>query len=348
MINVRYIIDILPSISEDLNRIVTSGKYQTVQDFIRVAIENQVYLESQEIQGLDSAPSTTAGNTVVTLTSQRKKSSDFLHLRPGMSRARTVPISNCERPSYIWGQYNKFLPVKVVTRVAANLLVEHGTELLPLSELQETAADAARELGKMLQRSDVAMGRKRGAILSAALPVGREQEKAKRRFETQFVGYIVKNRMEGAAPTLKFVEVRRDTNGSTSIGLTDFGLKFATISNPVLDGTTFETPLSEEEGEFLLRHISNELPEEAKMMQYILTKIREGVDTPEALNKGLGTDFLNDGWQDNEIIAMRSGLVSRLSELGLLTRQKEGVNVTYALTTRGEEYLTSALTREVP
>jgi hypothetical protein len=240
------------------------------------------------------------------------------------------------------------LPVKVVTRVAANLLVEHGTELLPLSELQETAADAARELGKMLQRSDVAMGRKRGAILSAALPVGREQEKAKRRFETQFVGYIVKNRMEGAAPTLKFVEVRRDTNGSTSIGLTDFGLKFATISNPVLDGTTFETPLSEEEGEFLLRHISNELPEEAKMMQYILTKIREGVDTPEALNKGLGTDFLNDGWQDNEIIAMRSGLVSRLSELGLLTRQKEGVNVTYALTTRGEEYLTSALTREVP
>jgi len=36
---------------------------------------------------------------------------------------------------------------------------------------------------------------------------------------------------------------------------------------------------------------------------------------------------------------MRAGVVSRISELGLLDRKKHGVKVTYELTKLGEEYL---------
>lgn len=341
----RYIIDISPQMAEEVAKVVNSGKYKAVQDFVRAAIENQVYLETQDPEL--SSEFLKPHSPIRQASSSGGNIAEILALRHGALQAKTVPVSDLERPKYLWGQYNRFLPVKIVTRVAANLLEQRGSETLLLTELQEYAAEAAREFGKIVERSDRQAGRKRGTILSAGLPIGREQEKSKNRFKMQFVGHIVKDRMEGASPALKFIEIKSDSSSSKSAyaGITDFGLKFASFSNPILDAASFETPFSPEEVDFLLDHISKEVPEEAKLMQYILNKVKEGTATPDGLNQTLHLDRLRS-WKHNEVITMRAGLVSRLSELGLLTRQKFGVMVKYLLTDLGEKYLAANLTQE--
>jgi Arc/MetJ-type ribon-helix-helix transcriptional regulator len=341
----RYIIDISPQLAEQLGGIVSSGKYRTVQDFVKVAVENQLYLESKGSQELGLVSELSTPKDSEMKRSSRDSTSDVLRLPHALSQIKTIAVSGVERPKYLWGQYNRFLPVKVVTRVAANLLAERDSETVPLAELQEVAAEAARQFGKVVERSDRLAGRKRGTILSAGLPVGKEEEKAKARFKTQFVGSIVKNRMEGASPALKFIEMKRDSSRSAWAGITDFGLKFASLSNPVLDNNRSESPFSHEEVGYLLDHIWKEVPQEANLMQYILERVKEGIATPEELNQKLHYDRLRD-WKHNEVITMRAGLVSRLSELGLLTRQKFGVNVKYLLTDIGEKYRTASVAQQ--
>lgn len=60
--------------------------------------------------------------------------------------------------------------------------------------------------------------------------------------------------------------------------------------------------------------------------------------TPEGLNERMKEFHLK--WNEGEATSMRSGVVSRMSELGLLNRTKDGVKVTYGLTQHGEEFLT--------
>jgi hypothetical protein len=336
----RYIIDITPELGEEVELCIRSGKYRNVQDFVTAALRNQVYLESPTAvsSGLSQEDRTIATRSV-------GNTPDMTALRSDISQAKTVALTASSRPDFIWGQYNKLFPVKIVTRVAANLAINRATDFIALTELQDEAADLAREVGKIIEQNDKQSGRKRGNIFSAGLPIGKRVEKAKTRFKTQFVGYLSRERMEGAAPALKFLELKKGSSGLAYAGLTNLGLKFAAIRNPILDAGEFDAPFSTEEVNFLLDHISANLPQEAELMRYILSEVAEGIATPEELNRGLD-ERLHD-WKHNEVVTMRAGLVSRLSELGLLTRKKDGVKVTYFVTELGQKFLNMGARREV-
>jgi hypothetical protein len=227
--------------------------------------------------------------------------------------------------------------------VASNLVKRYSTDHIPLAELHETCAQIARELGKDLERKDRQLGRKRGTIIAAGFPIGRDQNKSTLRFSNQFVGYLAKqpepklDRIEGAAPVLKFIELERDENNSVTASMTAFGVKFASLTNPVIDLKNYANALSEEEVMFILEHIASQLPTEAKLIHLVLTAVKEGIATPERLNDKVGK--FNPDWKEGEASTMRSGIVSRIRELGLLTAEKDGVKVTYKLTKSGGEYL---------
>jgi len=323
-----------------MNKQVHSGRYKSPQDFIIAAIQNQVYIESQETVETDSevlkSQEYSAPPSFSFAAPMTKKVAIQL-LSSDVAQVKTVPLKDFQRPSFLWGQYNRFFPVKIVTRVAANLAREYSAEYVLLGELQEKSAQIARELGKVIERKDKQLGRKRGTIISAGLPIGRDQDKAKSRFKNQFVGYMAGNRIEGAAPALKFLDMMKDEKNSVLAGITDFGLRFASLSNPVIDLEDYSAALSAEEVEFLLDHIASEVLGEAKLIRLILTGVREGVATPEELNDRVKT--YSSDWKRNEVVMMRSGVVSRMSELGLLERRKDGVKVTYLLTDLGQKYL---------
>jgi hypothetical protein len=340
----RYIVDVPPELAERMNEQVRSGRYKSPQDFLITAIHNQVYLESQEVAEIVSDTSSSASASSVpsgvsaSSSGRLSRTLAIQLLSPEVTSMKAVPLSNFERPSVLWGQYNRFFPIKIVTRVCANLVKESSSGYIFLTELQERSADIARELGRTIQRKDKQFGRKRGTIISAGLPVGSDVDKAKWRFKNQFVGHVAGRRIEGAAPTLKFLTMIHDEKNATLVGLTDFGVKFASLSNPILDNEDYSLALSSEEEEFLLDHIASEVPREADLMKLVLTNVKKGVASPEELNERVKTYFSD--WKMNEVIMMRAGVTSRMGELGLVTRRKNGVKVTYLLTDLGEKYLT--------
>lgn len=336
----RYILDLSAELAAAIDEQIRSGRYKSPQHFMITAIHNQVYIESQETTNLQAevigqpeSPSSIAPVSVPRFAGISRN--DLLSR--DVSGAKTVHLVTADRPSRLWGQYNRFFPVKVAVRVAANLAKKSSNGYMPLGELQETSAQIARELGKEIERRDKALGRKRGTIISAGLPLGKALDKTMARFKNQFVGYMAGNRIEGATPALKFLDIARDERNLVVAGVTNDGLDFASLPNPILDSADYSSSLSQPEVEFLLKHIAKEVPKEAELMKVILAAIKHGVDTPEALNERVG-EFLRD-WKRNEVIMMRAGLVSRMSELDLLDREKAGVKVTYVLTEKGEKYL---------
>jgi len=345
---VRYILDIPPELVEKINEYLRSKKYNSLHDFLTAAIQNQVYYESREDESGHEVPVMTSSSTT---TASVVNAIHLLQLSPRLSEVKVVPMSDLPRHDYLWGQYNRLFPVKIVTRVASNLLRISGSEQIPLLELQEKSAEIARDLGKDIARKERSMGRKRGEIISAALPIGRKQDKTESRFKNQFVGYVAKIkvegehtpafRVEGAAPTLKFLSFSLDEKNTVNVGITDPGLKFSILPNPVIELQNYSAPFSPEEIEFLLEHIASEIPREAMLIRLILSGVNEGIATPEGLNERMKSFKKENGreWKGNEAITMRVGVVSRVSELGLLGRKKDGVRVTYELTDLGEKYL---------
>lgn len=332
----KYVVDIPPELADEVNRQVKSGKYKSPQDFMLAAIQNQAYLETVEVErgSLPTQQTMTSPASDPSLTT--KLAGDRLLLPPEATRINVVPISDNPRHDHLSGLSNRLFPVKPIVRVLGNLIAESGSEYVVLDELQEKSAEVARELGRVIQRKDKTLGRKRGTIIAAGLPVGRE-DKAKSRFRYQFVGFISKSKPEGAAPTLKFLTIVKGEKNSSRAGLTEFGLKFSALPNPIIDRQDYTTPFSDEEIEFLLEHMATQLPGEAKLMRLVLKSVNDGVDTPDALNPKLAP--YQQGWTENEVIAERVGLISRMSELGLLEREKKGVRVTYLLSARGRTYL---------
>jgi hypothetical protein len=318
------------------------GKYRSLQDFIGTAVRNQLYLESQEepqsIPEIQKRSVTDSQNPAVSVTSAIQ----LMQLASALtnpSDVKTIAVSSLQRDQYLWGQYNRILPTKIVTRVMANLAKNNSTDTVLLEDLQEKASEIARNVGRDIERADERIGRKRGEIISAGFPIGKGPgaDKAKLRFKNQFVGYLSGGKAEGASPTLKFIDFLGNTKNSTRVGITDFGLKFASLSNPVIDRQDYSTPFSSEEVTFLLDHIVSQLPEEAELIQLILSNVKKGIASPEGLNERVRSS--HPEWKRSQPSTMRAGVVSRITELGLLDREKDGVKVTYRLTELGEKYL---------
>lgn len=340
----RYIVELSPNLADEMNKQIRIGKYASPQEFIVAAIQNQLYIESQEISEVPAGSSTVAATSVGSTSGLPVKTiATPSLLSRDIEGVKTVAIGALERPTDLWGQYNRLFPVKIVVRVAANLAKQYDAEYVPLWELHEKAAEIARELGKTMERKDEQLGRKRGTILSAGLPVGKDVDKATLRFKSQFVGYVAGTKetgywIEGAAPALRFLEMVRDEKSSVRVGLTAAGAKFASLRNPVIDRQDFSASLSAEEVQFLVDHIASEVPGENKLMQLILRNVKKGVATPEELNDKVRALYPKQT-SDNQVVSMRAGVISRMCELGLLDRQKDGVKVTYVLTERGEKHL---------
>jgi hypothetical protein len=339
----RYVVDIPPEVADEINRAIKAGRYKSPQDFLVAAAQNQIYLETAEVQG----DALHAQHTITVATPPRASDDklyqagiDFLKekllLPPQTDRINTVSLSDMKRPERLFGLANRLFPTKPVVRVLGNLLAESGSQYISLEDVQERSAEVARGLGKIIQKKDKAMHRKRGSIIYAGLPVGRE-DKSTSRFKFQFVGFLGKSRIEGAAPTLKFVDIVQGERSSPQIGLTDFGLKFSSIMNPIIDKQDYSSPFSEDEIIFLLDHIASQLPTEAKLFHLVLKSVNDGRATPDDINVKL--ESFRPKWTVKQVTGERVGLIGRMNELGLLEREKDGVKVTYVLSQRGKDYL---------
>lgn len=336
----RYIIELPTSEVQAIKSLIDNRKYENIQSFLLTAVENQLYLEKQPLtqsplQDLRSGRSfeESASSSSLSLTSQNGlTSSDFVTVQDPQPE-----VLNAES---LWALHNRIFPIKTSLRVLLNILKSNPTKdgYVSLRTVQDATLEEARRLGRLLSHADKKSHRLHGSKLSAGLPSAGEGSSD--RFRFNFVGSInSKNHLDGAPAILRFVNIRRNEEGESQIGITESGSQFALLENPILDKADYTHAFSHEESDFYIRHIAEKLQKEHLLSMNILKAIKNGHTTPNKLTQVVLD--ANSNMKKEEAQVMRSSLISRLSELGFVLRKRTGLNVTYTLTSDGCALLTS-------
>ena len=179
---------------------------------------------------------------------------------------------------------------------------------------------------QLLLQSDDKAGRVWGESFSAGLPDN--EEKSWSRFKHHFIGYMdTKGNSVGALSDFGFIVIQNN-----QVGLSSQGLAFAKCYNPILDDNPFASSLfSPEEQQFLIDHIKTHIPKEWQGIRLVLQWIDvDTVNTPNALTAKFAT--LNKDWTQKMANTYRTGMLARMHDLGLIYREKNGINVNYKIT----------------
>jgi hypothetical protein len=243
---------------------------------------------------------------------------------------------------WIFGQYNRLLPVKASCRALAHLL-DGKPNGVSLDEATSRISEEALNLGRFLAHHDKENGTKRDEALSTAFPSpDREIEKSRLRYANQFVASISKQgKVSGLLMDLKLINHIGTKN--PRLKLTEPGWGFARLRNPVFDGDTPGTTqkFTAEERSFLLNHISSSVPAEDFAYRTIIEAVDGGAQTPDELDAVLREHVSQDAGRSltkSFLASQRSGAVSRMADLELITRERTGVKVFYVVTDLGKQY----------
>jgi hypothetical protein len=242
---------------------------------------------------------------------------------------------------WVFGQYSKLLPAKATVRAMANLLLQHPGGF-PIEKIAPQVAQEAALLGQYLEAHDQHHGLTRDEALATGFPsTGENADKSRLRYANQFVASINKQgQLGGLLADLKLIGITSER--TRRIQLTKPGWAFAILQNPILDGPASATSdrLSNDERMLLIEHIARFVPAEDYAFRTIMQFIKEGLTTPDQLDDSVKklSASKKEGVTDAFITTQRSGLISRMADLGLISRLREGVRVSYLITDTGTTY----------
>ena len=231
-------------------------------------------------------------------------------------------------------QYNRLFPLKIVMRVAANLLLNRtgltsGTDddsetvwhPVFLDDLRTECAKVAKYAKKRMHWIDSKKGTDFGSWFSVALTDG--TKKQDERFMVQFVG-SVRNKGQGLPFEIGFLEV--DTDGE--VKMTELGLQFTLQENPIIDqqdGWKNGISFSDAERKILIHGIKTNLEGEMELIESVMKAVQSGRKTPTDIEEIL----VALAHSETEASVVRTGLMARMTELLLVKRTKVGRNVFY-------------------
>ena len=242
------------------------------------------------------------------------------------------------------GHYNRFLPAKLTLRVLLNLHLNRESfeelsgdewvgrhkEDVFIDKLREVALNVAVFGSKWFKSIDIRSGANKGGEISVGFPD--DSESSQKRFVAQFVGSVRKGNA-GLLSKLGFIHI--DSEGK--VELTREGWDFAVKPNPqidMMDSAKTGDSLSLDEIQFLTWHIENNVPSEWEFMAEVAGLIISGSNRPKTLQSQL---MESRGWDKTTSSQFTNGVVSRMQELKLISREKKGREVTYLLEQWGKQ-----------
>jgi len=341
----KLILEISSEIYEAISLLVHEGRFRHVHDFVDIACRNQLAAEEEGLAWPSSAPK--GKGEVSRKDVEQSEVSDTaaamlaLPEGKGLTLDPRPPSAVVNNDTPLWGQYYRFLPMKVGARVLANL-GKNG--LVPLLDFQASASEIAARFRLHLLVLDRKRQLKVGEKLATSFPSG--EDKSLKRYVAQFLvdARPTDGRLTGFMARLFFAStVAR--NGKQLAGLTPSGRMFAGLKNPVIDGDNGTSgTLSEEEREFLLSHLEKSVRPECDHMAAILGILRGGPKIGEDVTDELRSfykAYKKDGadWSLAMMNTMRAGATSRMSELGLMQREIARRGAPFVITKTGEEWL---------
>jgi hypothetical protein len=248
---------------------------------------------------------------------------------------RNLPNDEPLKNYWLWGQVNRLIGMKIGLRILANLERVNAGDPVSISSLLDECPRIARAYGTLLNSLDSARSRKRGDKLATGLPLS---EKGLERYKKQIL--FSERKRDGfyssAITNLGFADINKNDR---RIALTEQGLCFALMQNPVLDGNVESTArtLSDEECRYYINHIRVSVPPEWDAIVWVLDALHEGVDIPTKLDERLQSAMPQ--WTADMVVTQRAGAIGRSLDLGLVEKTKDGVNVTYSLSDFGKHVL---------
>jgi hypothetical protein len=341
---------------QKLDMLVSKGGYSDYTAAISAAIENQLLLEERVAESgslilRETPPASSAEQpqqpkvivpTIDAGTSGPDDSDVFVPfavmpatLTPTLAEAPKDEAPGVLTPDrWLFGQYNKFLPVKANCRLAAQLL-RGSPSGISFQALAQAVQQNMPNLRHWLEDFDYRHDLGREASLATAFPT--KDTKSILRYTNQFVMSINKSGTPSGFPVALGLLNRLDSK-TDRVSLTEAGLQFSLMPNPVLDPPHQpDGRFSTEETHFLLAHIRFHVPREHGAYITVLRFIAEGASNPEALDGKLKPNAT--AISGPYLSTQRSGVISRLTDLGLVSRQRDGIRVNYCLTREGRAYL---------
>lgn len=354
-----YLIDIEQKQLQAIEQLVKLSRYESLEQFVELAIRNQIFYETNGSEfklGISQGVGQGAvgkGKVKIGRGPEKAKRGNHNRLVAKPSWAFTnsdiEPFPDAKpttRP--LWGQFYRFLPVKLVVRLLAQAQSEQPAEM---KEFFAKAVAEALDLADRLRSIDDTKRSTNGLSLAAGFPSAeRDWSKSSQRFFSQYVGRVRSDgTLDGFLAALGFATLRQDDRRRL-IGLTNTGIEFASLPNPVLDNGDVARPFSDEEISFLIDYIARWLSGEKDQLREIVQLISQGVDIPKELDSHLGeyyrARYSDEKWTDAKVSVMRAGAVSRLAEVGVINVVKKGVRVEYKLAEQQHEVLKPILTSE--
>ena len=214
----------------------------------------------------------------------------------------------------------RLLPLKHTLRLIWTMTGARN-DSVPDGELREVVSNMLELNGGRLSREDDRDGRGRGERLSTGF--SHLDDTARKRTISWIIGSG-----QGTSKRSAMEIVGWTTKDAVGHRLTPHGLDLARLPNPVIDQEEgHRGAFSTLERGLILASISHRLPLEWKIMRTLIDGMRNGPVGNERLDSrmvrrfGESTDY---GWSDSTLQIRRVAAVTRMCELGLVVRQRDG------------------------
>jgi hypothetical protein len=328
------VIDVKVEVYDAVNEVL-GGEYRTFEQFVDVALRNQLALEgtrdSREafvVPSRDEPSRKVAPLTKPSADHERGEDEEWKALVRRISeqdvQAEATPVL-VRTDGLLWGQVNRLLPTAAGIRVLGNLLIHNSATTLTVGDWHRKATQVAIRWGAELGRLDKHAGRKRGELWATAFPTS--DSASSRRYASQFLGTPGSQGPLGGADLLGLITFS-GSDDDPRVGLTQAGAQWASLENPIFDTAHPKSTFSVLETRFFLEHLERHLPDEYEFLQLVSELIDRGLDRT-ALDVALEKAY--PMWA-GYVETMRAGAIGRLHDLGLLRRVRKGQRVEYALT----------------
>lgn len=315
----RLLLDITPADKESVDRYVLQGRYANLEQFVAVAIRNQLLLEA------DGAVTSTPTPADERFSAPRAGAGEMSwRLADGADAPvfNVLPAGKKPLPQFV----TKLLPTKVVVRVLLNELHKHGREEMPLSEFAPKLIDAAVRLRGELLTVQERNPRARGDQFHPGLP--EPETKSTLRFQTYYGPTAPNPDSQSLAMRLGFLATRADAKrDDVIVGLTARGLEFARLPNGVLDDPAkADKAFSDEEQALLVKTIGERSPGDAQLMTWMLEQVMSGTKDRIKLHSAFPKVLRKVVPQATPKVenSFFVATMSRLVELGAVSLEKDG------------------------
>lgn len=339
----RVFAEIDPDTYDRIEETVREGKYRDVDQFLRVAVQNQLNIEGSSSDQPQPNPEAQPSSEVDGGYSW------------GYSIPTNPPVSSPHEMDrdgqLLFQQYYRFFPLLPIMVELATVTAETG-EPVVLDEFRDHIEKEIEPLRDAIVDWEEENDIKKKNRKSTGFPKKdvKNPEYSRKRYLDHFVGKIRKRDLQPQSfgHSLGFISYNPIDEERTLLQLTPAGKRLLKFENPLLTNGPDAPTLSREEQEYLVTHLKDTLPAEYKLMEFTYQTLADNGNKTYTNRLGEFGDYLVSAGELEEDVSeerVRShiaGELSRMVELGILDRgSKRGV---YVPSTPPEELLGAQLT----